>query len=65
MRTVESGKQIVHDQLDIRIYYIRLDNKAYYTLTPPDIENKWEVNPEYVLPYLLEFPDLFNPQTIH
>ena len=55
----------MHDQQDIRIYYIRQNDKAYYTLDPIGLDEAWEVIPEIVLPYLMEFPNLLYPQTIH
>lgn len=55
----------MQNQMDLRIYYIRQDDKAYYSLDPIDIEEAWEVVPEYILPYLMEFPHLLYPQTIH
>jgi hypothetical protein len=47
-----------------KIYFIRRKGKAYYSFQPIG-NNYWQVEPDYILPYIVEWPELLDPQTIH
>jgi hypothetical protein len=49
------------------IYYTREGNSAKYSLNQPTDDNLewWEIDADYVLPYLLTFPLLLQFQTVH
>ena len=50
------------------IYYVINNGKAFYTTINPgdDVEQWWEIyDTEIIFHYLLRYPELFKPQTIH
>lgn len=53
------------------IYFVRQGDKAFYTFDRETIEDEkndytyWVINSEPIIPYIMEWPRLLNPQTIH
>jgi hypothetical protein len=50
------------------IYYVRNNGKAFYTMIDPgdEVEQWWEIyDTEVLVMYLMNYPQLLSPQTIH
>lgn len=51
--------------MENKIYFVRTNSRAYYSLLNPEIEAKediqyWIVSSEYLLPYINDYPNLLN-----
>jgi hypothetical protein len=49
---------------DIGVYYVTDGEKAYYTFLEPE-GDYWVVDSSFVMPFILEWPELLKPQMIH
>ena len=49
---------------EVGIYYVTNGETAYYTFAEPECEH-WQLDSSFVMPFIIEWPELLTPQTIH
>lgn len=50
---------------DQRVYLIMEQGKAWYSIVPSEEHDCWSIELEFIGEWLVNYPELFIPQTIH
>lgn len=49
---------------EVIVYYVTDGQKSYYTFAEPDCAH-WQLDSSYVMPFIIQWPELLVPQTVH